>query len=135
MIRRIRRWLREWLGIKSHSEIIYEQEKSMRSLEQRIAALEQPLRGIGTHEERICNLELRADPHQELILGRLTGLDIITQAHASEFSELNKLRSELNAALQEMRQIREQVLDPKKIPVQTRNSRQFRALVEQDIGG
>jgi len=41
----------------------------------------------------------------------------------------------LSAALQEMRQLREQVLDPKKIPVQTRNSRQFRALVEQDIGG
>jgi len=38
----------------------------------------------------------------------------------------------LNAALQEMRQLREMVVDPKKIPVQTRNSRQFRALVEQE---
>ncbi len=44
-----------------------------------------------------------------------------------------KRSNELSAALQEMRQLRELVTDPKKIPVQTRNSRQFRALVEQEI--
>ena len=39
----------------------------------------------------------------------------------------------LSAALAEMRQLREMVADPKKIPVQTRNSRQFRAMVETEL--
>ncbi len=61
------------------------------------------------------------------------GLDRRISEQQQLTTELNKLHGELNAALQEMRQLRELVQDPKKIPVQTRNSRQFRALVEQDL--
>ena len=43
-----------------------------------------------------------------------------------------KKSNDLSTALAEMRQLREMVVDPKTIPVQTRNSRQFRALVEQE---
>jgi hypothetical protein len=56
----------------------------------------------------------------------------ISDLEALQRQNLN-LHGELNAALQEMRQLREMVSDPKKIPLQTRNSRQFRALVEQEL--
>ena len=58
----------------------------------------------------------------------------LRQIHDIELliAEVNKKSNDLSAALQEMRELREMVADPKKIPIPTRNSRQFRALVEQE---
>lgn len=121
----IRERLRGWLGITARDTRIRELGDRLELAWQRIVALEQ-----GQHEKRICTLEQRSDPKLELVEGRLAGLDIITTAHASELTELMAFKSELHAAFQEIRQLREMLQDPKRTPIMAKTSHQFRTLME-----
>jgi hypothetical protein len=49
-----------------------------------------------------------------------------------EHSALSKKQAELAAILQEVRQLREMLADPKRQPIATRTTHQFRALMEQE---
>ncbi len=49
-----------------------------------------------------------------------------------EHSALSKKQAELSAILQEVRQLREMLADPKRQPIVARTTHQFRALMEQE---
>lgn len=49
-----------------------------------------------------------------------------------EHSALSKKQAELAAILQEVRQLREMLADPKRQPIVARTTHQFRALMEQE---
>ena len=61
----------------------------------------------------------------EVIESRANDAIALAQENANE-------RANAAAALSEMRKLAEQVSDPKKVPIRTTNSRQFRALIEQE---
>ncbi len=50
----------------------------------------------------------------------------------TEHSSLSKKQAELSAILQEVRQLREMLADPKRQPIVARTTHQFRALMEQE---
>jgi hypothetical protein len=49
-----------------------------------------------------------------------------------EHSALSKKQAEVNTLLQEVRQLREMLADPKRQPIPTRTTHQFRTLMESD---
>jgi hypothetical protein len=49
-----------------------------------------------------------------------------------EHSALSKKQAELSAILQEVRQLREMLADPKRQPITTRTASQYRTLMEQE---
>ena len=69
----------------------------------------------------ITTLEARVVLPQNTVDGLATMNRQVLAAHA-----------EANALLTEVRQLREMVSDPKRIPIKTRNGTQFRALMEQE---
>ncbi len=95
-------WLRRWLGIANYGEqlrLIREALELIRErqdcLESRQNELSRFLGESNKHEQRICTLELRTDPNQELVLARLNGLDVVTSAHADEIEEIRESLQEL----------------------------------------
>ncbi len=86
---------------------------------------------IAVEQEHRCDL-IKQDEAQRETWGRIENESKRLADQEKLTTEMLKLKGEMNAALQEVRQLREMVVDPKTIPVQTRNSRQFRALVEQE---
>jgi hypothetical protein len=65
------------------------------------------------------------DGHLALAWERIVAIEV-------EHSALSKKQAELNAILQEVRQLREMLADPKRQPIATRTTHQFRALMEQE---
>jgi len=138
----LRKRMRSWLGIeviesRANDAIALAQENA-KILQEEIVfrhRFDIPLEmieSLKTHERRMCLLESRSDPNQEIVQGRLAGLEVVTSALTEEFQQVRRLHSELDAALQELRTIREVLSDPKKVTIRTTNSRQFRALIEQE---
>ena len=50
-----------------------------------------------------------------------------------QHSEISSKQNELKAILAEVRQLRELLTDPKRVPVVAKTTHQFRALMEQEI--
>jgi len=50
-----------------------------------------------------------------------------------QHSEISSKQNELKAILAEVRQLRELLADPKRTPIVTKTTHQFRALMEQEI--
>ena len=50
--------------------------------------------------------------------------------YGDELKETRKLQAELRAMLQEVKEVREMLHDPKRIPIKTRTTQQYRALME-----
>lgn len=48
------------------------------------------------------------------------------------FANIQKLASELRAALQQVNEVREMIQDPKRAPIKTRSFQQFRNLMEAE---
>jgi hypothetical protein len=104
----IRDWLRHWLGFSDlwNRQIAFENHAAPR-----IDALAQAD-------------QLRAE-RLTLAWERIVAMEV-------EHSALSKKQAELAAILQEVRQLREMLADPKRQPIATRTTHQFRALMEQE---
>ena len=73
------------------------------------------------------DLRMNTLAHQgQLAWDRIVALE---QQH----SEISSKQNELRAIMAEVRQLRELLTDPKRVPVVTKTTHQFRALMEQEI--
>ncbi len=104
----IRNWLRNWLGITSL-------QAGTR------ASLEAVDRNTDSTNGHVKLLEERST----LAWERIVAMEV-------EHSALSKKQAELAAILQEVRQLREMLADPKRQPIVARTTHQFRALMEQE---
>ncbi len=129
----LRNRLRAWLGVTDPTDMV-PFAQSLVNLEKHLNGIVAVLENIKARkfETRINTLESRTDPALELVYGRIDGLDIITQAHAEELADIRKLKGELQGILQEVREVRETINDPKRVPIRTRNGSQMRQLMEQE---
>jgi uncharacterized coiled-coil protein SlyX len=116
--------------ITSLQDIYVEQEKCMKLLEERdrlawerIVALEQQHSGLGKRQE---SWEID-------IVGRLQKLNERLEILEGDRSLQWKKHNEITAIMVEIRQLRELLTDPKRTPVVTKTTHQFRALMEQEI--
>jgi len=48
------------------------------------------------------------------------------------FADISRKQFEIENALREFKEVRDQVLDPKRVPIRTTRSAQFRVLMEQE---
>jgi anion-transporting ArsA/GET3 family ATPase len=100
----LRSRLRKWLGIED------------------LAKLSAGMLGDIVPKQSILQLEER----NRLAWDRIVALE---QQH----SEISSKQNELKAIMAEVRQLRELLTDPKRVPVVTKTTHQFRALMEQEI--
>jgi anion-transporting ArsA/GET3 family ATPase len=109
----LRARLRQWLGIDESLKPAFDQIGDLqRSKWQRMEDAEFK---IGQLEER-----------SKLAWERIVAIE---QLHG----EISSKQNELKAILTEVRQLRELLTDPKRVPVVAKTTHQFRALMEQEI--
>ena len=115
----IRNWLCRWLGIEEGQKLT---AKAITDLTAVCATLS--ARVLQNWDD----LDNRATFNKErttMAWDRIVAMEV-------EHSALSKKQAELSAILQEVRQLREMLADPKRQPIVARTTHQFRALMEQE---
>jgi len=118
----LRNRLRTWLGIEAMADLLTLRDSDVNA-------------ALSSHGDMIYEQERCLGEHSKIIhplADEFIEYRRRVDSQATDIMGILKLRGELQAALQQVKEVREQILDPKRVPIRTTRSAQFRALMEQE---
>ncbi len=76
-------------------------------------------------------LRLHSLPGDVIVLQRKVA-DLENPPNQPTWADISRKQFEIENALREFKEVRDQMLDPKRVPIRTRNGSQMRQLMEQE---